>query len=299
MEMSGRRRARHAAPGRGGRRLAGAALGWAVLGLAGGVAGAPPATAAVAPPAATAYTASTAATTPGTNGVAVGERQVFVGDYETGDFSQWGVCQSATINAGCDGFTGDRTMRIVTDDVRQGRYAAEFDLKPGDVPDFGGGERAEVRSDAPGAVVHEGDERWYQWSMKFPADFQNPTGVWFIVMQWHAGSGSPPLAINISNNGTVDIGGDGLKGEPQPTIGPVRRGEWVDYTLHVKFSRKHDGGFVEAWENGTQTVPRTERATMTSDENYIKQGIYRDTGPATSVRLDGLRVTAPGLVTLP
>ena len=59
--------------------------------------------------------------------------------------------------------------------------------QPGDVPDFGGGERAEVQSDAPGAVVHEGDERWYQWSMKFPADFQNPTGVWFIVMQWHAG----------------------------------------------------------------------------------------------------------------
>ena len=37
---------------------------------------------------------------------------------------------------------------------------------------------------------------------------------------------------------------------------------------------------------------------MTSDSNYLKQGIYRDTGPATSVRIDGLRVTAPG-VTLP
>lgn len=285
MEMSGRRRTRHVAPGGRARRIAGAALGWAVLGLAGGVVGAP--SAAAAPATATPVPA-----------VAVGAREVFVGDYETGDFSQWGVCQSATINDKCDGFRGDRTMRIVTDDVRQGRYAAEFDLQPGDVPGFGGGERAEVRSEALGAVVHEGDERWYQWSMKFPADFQNPTGVWFIVMQWHAGSGSPPLAINISDEGTVDIGGDGLKGEPHPTIGPVRRGEWVDYTLHVKFSRDHDGGFVEAWENGTQTVPRTARATMTSDENYLKQGIYRDTGPATSVRLDGLRVTAPGL-TLP
>lgn len=277
MEINGRRGPRRTAPARRRLRLAGAALGWTVLGLAGGVAGAPPAAAVPTAPA------------------AVG-REVFVGDWETGNFGQWDTCQTATINAGCGGFTGDRTMRIVTDDVRQGRYAAEFSIGPGDVPDFGGGERAEVRSDAAGAVVREGDERWYQWSMKFPADFPDPTGVWFIVLQWHAGEGSPPLAINISDGGTVDIGGDGLKGEPHPTIGPVRRGEWVDYTLHVKFSREHDGGFVEAWENDTQTVPRTNRATMTSDSNYLKQGIYRDTGPATSVRLDGFRVTAPGTV---
>ena len=276
MEINGRRGDRRAASGRW--RLAGAALGATVLGLAGGLAAAPPAA--------------------GAEGPAVAGREVFVGDYETGDFGQWDTCQTATVNSGCGGFTGDRTMRIVTDDVRQGRYAAQFDIGPGDVPDFGGGERAEVRSDAAGAVVKEGDERWYQWSMKFPADFPNPTGVWFIVMQWHAGDGSPPLAINISDSGTVDIGGDGLKGEPHPTIGPVRRGEWVDYTLHVKFSRDHDTGFVEAWENDRQTVPRTDRASMTSDSNYLKQGIYRDSGPATSLRIDGLRVVAPG-VTLP
>jgi hypothetical protein len=226
--------------------------------------------------------------------VPVGPRELFRGDYETGDFSQWDICQTATTNSRCSGFgRGDRTMRVVDDDVRQGRYAARFDVAPGDVPDFGGGERAEVRSDAPGAVVHEGDERWYQWSMKFPADFPNPTGVWFIVMQWHAGSGSPPLAITVSNDGDVQIGGDGLRGEPRRTLGPVRRGEWVDYTLHVRFSRSHDEGFVEGWENGVATVPRVARATMTSDENYLKQGVYRDTGPATWVLLDGLRITGP------
>jgi hypothetical protein len=235
----------------------------------------------------------------GRAGVPAGSQALFVGDYETGDFAQWGTCQTATINADCAGFgTGDRTMRIVDDDVRQGRHAAEFTVQPGDVPDFGGGERAEVQSQDDKARVREGDERWYQWSMKFPADFPNPTGVWFIVMQWHAGSGSPPLAINISDSGTVDIGGDGLKDEPHPTIGPVRRGEWVDYTLHVKFSHSSDEGYVEAWENDTQTVPRTARASMTSDSNYLKQGIYRDTGPAVSLRIDGLRVSAPGEIRL-
>jgi hypothetical protein len=129
--------------------------------------------------------------------------------------------------------------------------------------------------------------------MKFPADFQDPTGVWFIVMQWYAGAGSPPLAINISDQGTVDIGGDGVVDDRVRTIGPVRRGEWVDYTLHVMFSRSAAAGYVEAWENGKQSVDRTARATMTSGSVALKQGIYRDTGPPTSLRIDGLRVTAP------
>lgn len=225
--------------------------------------------------------------------VPVGSRTVFIGDYETGDFSQWETCQSALSNTGCKTVgKGDRTMRIVPG-AHQGQWAARFEVRPGDVPNFGGGERSEVSSGTPSATVRAGDERWYQWSMLFPSDFATPKGVWFIVMQWHSGSGSPPLAINISNQGTVDIGGDGLKSEPKRTIGPVRRGQWVDYTLHVKFSRNSSDGFVEAWENGQQTVQMTHRATMTSASNYLKQGIYRDHGPVTSVVMDGLRVTAP------
>ena len=93
----------------------------------------------------------------------------------------------------------------------------------------------------------------------------------------------------------VDIGGDGVLTAPRRTIGPIRRGEWVDYVLHVKFSRNATVGFVEAWENGLQTVPRTARANMVDSENYLKQGIYRPSLSTTvvSLTLDGLRVTAP------
>lgn len=275
-----RRSVRRMPSGRRGWTLSAAAVGCAVLGVGG--------TVACAPQAETDAMASSSSAPP------VGSRLLFVGDYETGDFGQWDICQTATINAPCTEFgRGDRTMRIVTDDVRQGHYAAEFEVRPGDVPAFGGTERAEVRSDAAGAVVSEGAERWYQWSMKFPAGFRNPTGEWFIVMQWHAGAGSPPLAINVSNKGTVDIGGDAVDADRVRTIGPVRRGEWVDYTVHVKFSRSADAGFVEAWENGKQTVDRTARATMSGASLELKQGIYRDTGAPTSLRIDGLRVTAP------
>jgi hypothetical protein len=264
---------------------AGAVVGAAVLALTGAVGQAPRAEAW------TTAEEPAAASPP----VPVGARELFVGDFDTGDFSQWQTCQAKGYNGRCRGIgAGNDTMRILEGaDAHQGRYAARFTIRPGDVPPFGGGERSEVQSNAEGALVHEGDERWYQWSMKFPEDFPNPTGVWFIVLQWHSASGSPPLAINIDRDGKVAIGGDGLKGEPRRAIGPVRRGEWVDYTLHVKFSRDHDTGFIEAWENGVQTVPRYNRASMVDGENYLKQGVYRDRGPATWVMQDGLRITAP------
>ncbi|MEJ2888093.1 polysaccharide lyase [Actinomycetospora aeridis] len=234
-------------------------------------------------------------TPPVTASVQVGARELFVGDFETGDFSQWNTCQAKGFNGRCRNIgAGNDQMRIVSGaDARQGRHAARFNIRPGDVPPFGGRERSEVQSNAEGAVVHEGDERWYQWSMKFPENFENPSGGWFIVLQWHSSSGSPPLAINVDNDGRIRIGGDGLKSEPKRWLGSVRRGEWVDYTLHVKFSRDRGTGFVEGWENGQQTVPRYNRASMKDDENYLKQGVYRDEGPETWVMQDGMRITGP------
>lgn len=230
------------------------------------------------------------------NGVTVGGRQVFLGDWETGDFSQWNVCQSKLVNGGCRGVGRGNANMTITDapDVRQGQHAARFTVKPGDVPNFGGGERSEVQSNAAGALVHEGDERWYEWSVQYPQDMPDVNGKFFIILQWHSASGSPPLAVDLSR-GTVDIGGDGVRSAPRRTIGPIRRGEWVDYVLHVKFSKNKDTGFVEAWENGQQTVQRTNRATMVDGENYLKQGIYRSTSASGTVSLtmDGLRVTAP------
>jgi hypothetical protein len=241
-------------------------------------------------------TTTTVPPTTTTPPITVGSRLMFSGDYETGDFTQWGVCQSVAMNGNCAQLgQGDRSMAIVQGSAaRQGQYAARFEVRPGDVPSFGGGERAEVQSNAAGALVHEGDERWYQWSVQYPADMPDVVGRYFIIMQWHSAAGSPPLAIDLSR-GTVDIGGDGVLTAPRRTIGPIRRGEWVDYVLHVKFSRKADAGFVEAWENGQQTVPRTARATMVDRENYLKQGIYRPSQSTTvvSLTLDGLRVTAP------
>ncbi|GAA4875181.1 polysaccharide lyase [Pseudonocardia benzenivorans] len=235
---------------------------------------------------------------------------VFEADYETGDLSEWDTCQNREVNASCSSYRGGDSASVVSGDAvsrlgqqvgRAGEEAgqkvgqvARFVVGPGDVPDFGGGERSEVAAHSEEALTREGDERWYEFSLRFGEDFPNPVeGDWFIVMQWHSGSGSPPLAIEISPEGTVDIAGDGVEHQRQ-SIGPVRPGEWVHYTLHAGFSQDPSQGFVEAWENGVQTVQRYSRATMSSDENYLKMGIYRgnaDTSTA-EVWIDGPRVSA-------
>lgn len=232
--------------------------------------------------------------------VPVGSKTYFVGDYDTGGFGQWNNCQSVVLNSSCAGVKSTHySMRLMpTPAARQGPFAGRFEVHPGDKPNFGGGERSEVASTSPGALTHEGDERWYQWSMYVPPDFPTPRGEYFITMQWHAGNtGSPPLAVLVSKNGTVDVGGDGADAQSRRprTIGPLQPGRWTDYVLHVGFSRDKAKGFVEAWQNGQLTVPRYARQTMVDDENYLKQGIYRRAdGSDAVVWLDGLRVTGPG-----
>jgi hypothetical protein len=229
-----------------------------------------------------------------------GRRVVFVGDYEPGNLSQWENCQTRNYNGDCGSSTrigpAPNIAILGAPFAHQGGFAARFTVRDGDVPPFGGGERSEVASTVPGAITNSGDERWYAWSMYFPPGFRNPVNdVWFIVMQWHGNdNNSPPLAINIGPQGTVDIGGDGVP-HPKRTLGPVRRGQWVDYTLHVLFSSDPRVGYVEGWENGVQTVPKTFRATDSGTGTYLKQGIYRDPRDTTTSEVwhDGLTVSAP------
>ena len=232
-------------------------------------------------------------------------RVVFTGNYDTGTFSQWDVCQTKKYNAGCGSRTSigpaPNMLIIGAPNAHQGPYAAQYTVRNNDIPPFGGGERAEVSSEAAGAITGTGDERWYSWSMFFPTNFANPVNDgWFIVMQWHGNdTNSPPLAINISPTGTVDIGGDGVP-HPTRTLGPVRRGQWVDYRLHVVFSQDPSVGYVEGWENNVQTVPKTYRETDSGTGTYLKQGIYRDPVDRTTSVIwhDGLTVSAPSSAAL-
>jgi hypothetical protein len=217
---------------------------------------------------------------------------VFIGDYEAGDFSQWTHCQNREFNHSCGKYDGTfYGERIVTDDVRQGAYAARYEVRDGDA--WALGERAEVAGD-DGATVREGDERWYEFSLKFDQNFPSVTGDFFLVMQWHAGHGSPPMALAVNRHDQLVL--EGYVGKsPAMVIGDITRGQWVDYRVHVKFSKSFSKGWAEVYRNGALAVARHPRVNMSDGHSYLKMGIYRSRTERTTAVLwqDGLRVTAP------
>lgn len=230
---------------------------------------------------------------PATAAPAAGPREVFAGHYDTGDLCQWSNLQNVTRNGRACSYDQSHYSVQVVDGGSGHPSAARFELRDGDVPDVDGGERAEVRAGRAGDVV-EGDERIYQFSLRFADDFPVPTGTYLVVMQWHPVKGPPPLAVEVDRSGDLILRNANV-GETTAPIGPIRRGEWVDYTLRVRFSDDPEIGFVEAAEDGVTVLERTPWRGMPSASNYLKQGLYRDDADTRTAVLwhDDLRVYEP------
>lgn len=231
-----------------------------------------------------------AGTEQGLDPVPPGAVEIFRGDYSTGDFTQWDTVQKAGYNGSAAAFTPDAGLSIVNDGDGH-ETAARFTVADGDIPPFGGGERCEVRA-GEAADVTEGAERWYRFDLKFASDYPATTGDWHIVMQWHAGIGSPPLCLEVNPDDTLRIQSNAAGQLWSLPIGDIARGVWVDYVLHVKFSNDPEVGFVEVWRAGTKVIDKTFKPTMSSAGNYLKMGIYRDPAETTTavVHQDGLVV---------
>jgi hypothetical protein len=244
----------------------------------------------------------------------------FVGDFETGNFDQWSICQSESFFSSCSDYTRPNNgMRVETDVVRQGKFAARFEVGAGERGVSGA--RAEVR----GYHAVEGDEHWYQWSTRFGEGFPASQG-WTVVTQFHAdakNSGSPPVAF-IAGPRYVGVDAWGLVlntwnalGSPGPIYVPwrasVNPGVWNDITMHIGWSARDDSGFIELWVGG---VPQTFTAAPCAGQIrchvrtlvpggggvYAKQGYYRDFDikPTGVVYQDGFSVadSRDGLVPL-
>jgi hypothetical protein len=221
----------------------------------------------------------------------------FVGDFESGNFNQWPVCQNIAVRSVVCSALGAPTYSMQVEDqvVRQGRFAARFEVRHGDVPSgICCGARAEVSGEAA-TRADEGDDLWYQWSTQFGQDFPAQKG-WSVLSQWHAyaDGGSPPVAV-----ATVGAGRWGIvltkwnsPGQPdppqfQPWSTPVVPGVWNDIKMHIKWSARDDVGFIEIWLDGApQTFTdapcanetRCAIRTLMPDGGgvYFKQGYYRD-----------------------
>lgn len=211
-------------------------------------------------------------------------------NYDTGNYSQWGTIQCQGYNGSASGWAGGRPAQVVNGGTGHGS-CSRIEVRSGD--SAASGERSEARAGSVNSVV-EGDERYYQFSVKFDAGFPSPTGGWCIIMQWHAGTGSPPLAIEYSTSGKLVIGNNRPGDTYETVIGAADPGNWHDYVLHAKFSNSASTGFIEVWRDGALVIPKKFVKTMGSTENYLKQGLYRGPMSATQVVFhDGLKIYRP------
>ncbi|MFP2906101.1 heparin lyase I family protein [Pyxidicoccus sp. 3LFB2] len=200
-----------------------------------------------------------------------GSSVVWVGDFESGDRSQWSHTQMVS---------ADR-LAVVPSPMRQGRYAIKATVKQGDDPINSSGNRNElVRMTREPA----GSEYYYRWSTMFDSTFPSAR-TWQLFTQWHheGSSGSPPVEFLVYGEEIrLNIGGN-----PGVVVWrtPLVRGQWQDFIFHVKWSPNSSVGFVELYLNGKLVLPKRYIATQFAGQlNYLKVGLYRsDTVAQTGI----------------
>ncbi len=222
----------------------------------------------------------------------------FVGDYGTGDFSQW-VVQCKGYNGEGSKFPGSYSATIV-DDPSHGK-AARFEVRTGDVAPFGGGERSEVSGGGASGGT-DGQIRWYRFATKFDETFPvNHADLgWGLTNQWHGDStsGTPPLNWSVSTeNGQWTLLADrqsspgGYLGKVALFSTPLNVGTWHDVMMQIGWSATDSAGFVELWHNGdrqtfadgSQTYHVRTLVPGTADPSvYYKEGYYRQNGIAAT-----------------
>jgi len=216
---------------------------------------------------------------------------LFVGDYETGDTSQYAANELGVSVA---------RPKVITS-LTRGRdsvYACAYGLSN----DQNRCESVPAYSDRC-FVATEGSDLYYGWSVYF--DENLPKAPWQICGQWHqsflGGSGpfdaaSPPMAFYVASTtasqGTrwclANNGSNPWERGWSLDLGPVPRGEWTDIVVRAKFSIIPSKCYVEVWINGVSNgsvVPPVPTLYPTDEVvervSYFKVGYYRD--PTTLV----------------
>ncbi|ADO74812.1 heparin lyase I family protein [Stigmatella aurantiaca] len=198
------------------------------------------------------------------------------GDFEPGNTSQWSSSQSVA---------SDR-LQVVTDTVREGRYALKVTVKKGDNPISASGNRNELlylSRETPNT------EYFYKWSTLFPKGYPS-VDKWQVFAQWHQDGccGSPPLEFYVvGEEMRLRVGGSSGR---VVWKAPLKREQWHDFVMRVKWSSDAKVGFVELYKDGKLVLPKTMAATQFGKEkNYLKLGLYRDASvsPTATLYHDG------------
>lgn len=261
------------------------------------------------PPASTSSapaTSSSPAPSPAADRGPSGTTVVFADDFENGMAcgTAWRYESNDEYSGPCTGHESGTATRL-TFPAGSGYdgvgHAARFELRPGDLA--ANGERSEIDtgSGSGANIFHEGDEGWLQERIKVAPGIDARSQIsstatnFYILNQWHAGSGSPPLRLNLDADGSMSIGSNGVGTVPDTTVIPaVQAGTWYDIDVHFKMSVDPAKGGAQVYVNGTDATGWVPGQTMADADSYLKIGQYRSHRDYTGVvYFDDVRLTRP------
>lgn len=224
---------------------------------------------------------------------------MFIGDYSTGNFSQWPSVQNRGYNGPGVDYVPSYSATVVNDPVKG--KAARFEVRSGDWPGFAGGERSDVGSSASDTGGTEGQMRWYQFSTMFDPSFpQNHADLgWGVTNGWHpdtsAGSAGFEWSVGAKNGYWSLIVNQQTSPSDyvrQYTIfeTPLNVGHWHDVKMQINWSTGIKTGWIKLWLNGvrqtffdgsdTYFLSTLVPGTTTC---YYKEGYYRQAAQPTGI----------------
>ena len=238
----------------------------------------------------------------------------FSGDWENGlvGHGNWKALQVVASNR----------FQRVTDPVRQGRYAARVEVRPGDDPINSSGERSEVlvMSDRRGKPINETESsgtQYYAFGVRLDSKWQSPTpdknGRWATIFQLHgpdALKASPSFAVSVLDHfnivlhsGDLDSRTNSLQWKSYAfSDGSLNPGKWVDLVIRIKFAKDFTGS-VAVWRRNEgqssfrqvaslENVPTLQYRSSLGNvgDHYWKHGLYcsKQTTITNVLWLDGL-----------
>lgn len=131
-----------------------------------------------------------------------------------------------------------------------------------------------------------GTDLWVSWS------FMHETGValvdeWNNLGQWHAGSGSPVVTIQVTDDRLLRIltrSGSSSNADQVTRYedSGFQRGRWYPIVQHLKFNA-YGNASVQVWIDGVLRVDVVNQSVGYTDStyNYFKFGIYRRASAVT------------------
>ncbi|MBC8070570.1 MAG: heparin lyase I family protein, partial [Deltaproteobacteria bacterium] len=193
---------------------------------------------------------------------------VWVGDFESGDLSQWDGSLNEEIG-GVDYIT------VVGDVVVQGSSAGRIELHDDAVWPGNMLRRVELRHRPSRGRTDEGATVWFAWSFYLPEALSDEPGT--TIGYWEsAGSFQQMMAFNTHGQDIRFITQRPSFVEQWSGDGLLTPGEWHRIAMRVLWSTDEAVGEVEVWFDGEQVLAPTHTQTLADGNDHFTQlGLLR------------------------